>query len=73
LNCWPSRLFDLRSDPWEERNLIASTDPEAVAALARLSRPLATFLERDHDPIYTPLSAQPWDVPVTARSQVWKK
>lgn len=69
----PARLFDLRSDPWEEHNLIASEDPEAVAALARLSQPLATFPIRDNDPIYTPLQTQPWDVPVTAESQVWKK
>ena len=69
----PVQLFDLASDPWEKRNLIASEDPEAVAALARLSEPLATFPERDNDPIYTPLAPQPWDVPVTAESEVWKK
>lgn len=69
----PVQLFDLASDPWEKRNLIASEDPEAVAALARLSQPLATFPERDNDPIYMPLAPQAWDVPVTAESEVWKK
>ncbi len=68
----PVALFDLLDDPWEERNLIESEDPAVVAALAHLSRPIATFPERDNDPIYRPLPPQPWDVPVTARSQVWK-
>jgi hypothetical protein len=30
------------------------------------------FPSRDNDPIYTPLPAQPWDVEITAKSEVWK-
>jgi arylsulfatase A-like enzyme len=66
-------LYDLAEDPGEERNLIASQDPVVAAARARLSAPLAGFPERDRDPIYTPLPPQPWDVKITAESQVWKK
>jgi hypothetical protein len=66
-------LYDLAEDPAEERNLIASADPAAVAARAKLSAPIAQFPARDNDPIYTPLPAQPWDVKISAESQVWKK
>lgn len=69
----PVQLFDLRNDPWEETNLIASLGPEIVAALASLSQPLSQFPARDRDPRYRPLPAQPWDVPITAESQVWKQ
>lgn len=69
----PVRLVDLRDDPWEERNVIASSDPATVAALVSLSRPLSQFPLRDRDPIYHPLPAQPWDVQIGAESQVWKK
>jgi len=31
------------------------------------------FPARDNDPIYTPLPPRPWDVKVTAESQVWKR
>lgn len=44
-----------------------------MAARTRLSAPLAGFPERDQDPIYTPLAPQPWDVKITAESQIWKK
>lgn len=69
----PVMLFDLLNDPWEEKNVIASHDPTAVAALGALSRPLSQFPQRDRDPIYRPLPAQPWDVSIGAESQVWKK
>jgi hypothetical protein len=29
--------------------------------------------EKDNDPLYIPLSPQPWDVEVTVKSQEWKK
>ena len=54
-------------------NLIDSKDPEAIAALERLSAIIPTFPERDNDPIYDPLPPQPWDVPITAESEVWKE
>lgn len=50
-----------------------SPAPAVMAARTRLSAPLAGFPERDQDPIYTPLAPQPWDVKITAESQMWKK
>jgi len=67
------RLVDVLADPEETTNLINSSDPEAQAALARLTPLIATFPERDNDPIYTPLPERAWDVPITAKSQVWKR
>lgn len=67
------RLVDVLADPEETMNLINSSDPEARAALARLKPLIATFPEHDNDPIYTPLPERAWDVPVTAKSQVWKR
>jgi arylsulfatase A-like enzyme len=72
-NRTPEKLFDLESDPWEEHNIIKSTDPEAVAARVFLTRQLSRYPGRDSDPIYRPLPARAWDVPVTAESEVWKQ
>ena len=66
-------LYDLIADPAEENNLIASPDPAAVAARTRLNAVIPGFPARDNDPIYTPLPPRPWDVKVTAESQVWKR
>lgn len=67
------KLVDVIADPAEAINLIDSDDPGAKAALARLMPLIETFPERDNDPIYDRLPAQPWDVPVTAQSEVWKE
>lgn len=72
-NRQPARLIDLRNDPDEKNDLIASDDAEVKAALRKLSKPLEEFPERDNDPIYEPLDAQAWDVKVSAKSEVWKK
>ncbi len=69
----PEKLFDLQADPWEENNLIESKDPAAVKARLFLTRQLSQYPGRDSDPIYRPLPAQPWDVPLTAKSEVWKQ
>lgn len=67
------RLVDVLADPEEKTNLINSSDPEIQAALARLKPLIATFPERDNDPIYTALPEQEWDVPITAKNEVWKE
>ena len=67
------KFFDLENDPWEEHNIIGSTDPVAVAAKTFLTRQLSRYPGRDSDPIYRPLPERAWDVPVTAESEVWKK
>jgi len=69
----PEKLFDVLADPAEANNLISSNDPDAVAALARMSAIIPSFPARDNDPIYTPNPDQPWDVEITAKSEVWKK
>ena len=58
----PARLHDLKTDPAEEVNLIASTEQDAIAARERLVTFLQAFPEQDGRPRYTPTPAQPWDV-----------
>jgi arylsulfatase A-like enzyme len=69
----PVKLVDVLKDPEEKNNLIISENPEALTALGRLSAIIPTFPERDNDPIYDPLPPQPWDVAITAKSEVWKE
>lgn len=57
----PQKLFDLIADPWEEKNLIDSTDPAAVAAKNKLIAVAATFPKQDAGPIYDKNPPQPWD------------
>ena len=68
----PQKLIDLLADPEEQHDLLPAPDVDAGAALARFSAVVAAQPEQDADPHYTPLPAQPWDVPVKAESQVWK-
>lgn len=72
-NKQPEKLVDVLADPVELNNLINSQDPDAKAALARMSALIPGFPSRDNDPIYTPLPDQPWDVEITAKSEVWKQ
>ena len=69
----PEKLVDVLADPDEKTDLRTSTDPDAKAALARMSALISTFPERDNDPIYTPNPPQPWDVEITAKSEEWKQ
>lgn len=57
----PTALYDLLADPWEERDLLGSDDPEAVAALDRLATVADAFPDRDGAPRYRPNPPQPWD------------
>ena len=67
------KLVDVLEDPDERNNLINSSDPEAKAALARMSAVISSFPHRDNDPIYSPNPTQPWDVEITAKNEVWKQ
>lgn len=58
----PSELYDLLADPWEERNLIASNEPDDLAARRKLAAVMAKFPNRDARPRYDPLPPQPWDM-----------
>ena len=54
-------LYDLKTDPGEEQNLITSETPEDVAALHNLKAALATMPQTDSRPHYDPMPPQPWD------------
>lgn len=68
----PAALYDLQQDPAENQNLLHSQDPAIRAALNKFLEIEKTFPPKDNDPIYEPVSPQKWDVPVTAKSQIWK-
>ena len=57
-----AKLYDLQSDPAEERNLIGSSAPEHRAALAKLSAVVEGFPRQDARPRYDPMPPQPWDI-----------
>jgi arylsulfatase A-like enzyme len=56
-----TRLHDLELDPFEEKNLVASTAPEHRAALVKFGKVAAAMPERDGRPRYRPRQALPWD------------
>ncbi len=57
----PEKLFDIKNDPWEEKNLLGSDNPEARAAVTRLMAVIKTMPEKDAAPKYRPNPAQRWD------------
>ena len=57
----PIKLYQISGDQWEERNLIDSNDPDARAALKRLSAIAAEFPAKDGAPIYKKNPPQKWD------------
>lgn len=56
-----THLYDLQADPWEENNLIDSTDPACVAALKKFQAVVDSIPAKDGRPTYTPRPANPWD------------
>ena len=69
----PEKLVDLKTDPDEQTDITGSEDEAALAARHKFEQLIPTWPERDSDPICTPQPPQPWDVPMTAKSMVWKK
>ena len=57
----PTRLFDLKANAAETKNLVDSNVPAAVAALKRLSAVVESFPKTDARPKYDPTPSQPWD------------
>jgi hypothetical protein len=57
----PEKLFDMIADPWEENNLLDSTEPDVVAARKKLEAVAATFPEKDGWPRYNDNPPQEWD------------
>ncbi len=60
-NRQPEKLVNLLQDPWEEKNLLQSQDPEAIQALQRLMGVIETMPEVDAKPRYRPNPPQRWD------------
>jgi len=60
-NRQPEALYDMKADPWETNNLIASPEPEAEAAKQRLWAVIERQPTRDAAPRYRPNPPQPWD------------
>jgi arylsulfatase A-like enzyme len=69
-----TEFYDLWSDPDERINLIDSlTSEDRRRNFDQLHRVIDNFPVRDADLRYIPNPPQPWDVGITAQSQVWKK
>ena len=56
-----SQLYDLRSDPFEENNLIGSTEPEHRAAIRKFQAVVEAMPAKDARPRYVPRKPNPWD------------
>ena len=54
LNTDRDELYDLRSDPGETKNRMASESPEAKAAFAELNRRIRAKMIELRDPIHVP-------------------
>jgi len=55
------RLHDLKADPFEEKNLLASDAPEHKAAIAKFQAVIDTMPKVDARPKYEPRAPNPWD------------
>jgi hypothetical protein len=62
-----SQLYDLRRDPFEESNLIASTRPEHLAAIRKFQEVVDSVPEKDNRPRYKPRRPNPWDKKLAAK------
>lgn len=72
-NRQPDKFIDLHTDPDEQVDITGDESPEARASRQKLEALIPQWPERDNDPIYTPAPPQPWDLPVTVESILWKK
>ncbi len=55
------RLHDLKSDPWEEVNLLDSERAEHKRALQKFQDVVDSLPDKDARPLYEPRAANPWD------------
>jgi arylsulfatase A-like enzyme len=69
----PSKLIDLQTDPEERKDITGDEDEAALASRQKFEALILNWPERDADPICSPQPPQPWDIPVTVKSIVWKK
>jgi arylsulfatase A-like enzyme len=56
-----TKLIDLRRDPDEQDNILASADADAQKARQKLEAAAAAFPEKDAAPKYDPTPSQKWD------------
>jgi arylsulfatase A-like enzyme len=54
-------IFELKTDPAQQNNLIDSKDPKTVAARKELETIAKSFPKKDAAPKYDPTPPQPWD------------
>jgi len=64
-----SQLYDLRSDPFEEKNLIGSTRPEHLAAIGKFQGVVDSMPAKDNRPQYKPRKPNPWDKKLPTKSR----
>ena len=70
----PASFIDLRLDPYEVINLVDSlTNEDRRSSFVRLFEVAKAMPDKDADPRYQPNRDHPWDVKITAESQVWKQ
>jgi arylsulfatase A-like enzyme len=55
------QLYDLKTDPWEQTNLIESQERAHVEAMRRFQKLVDSMPARDARPQYEPRPANPWD------------
>ena len=68
-----SGFYNLERDPYEIDNLIDQLpDEEHRNNFNYLFQVALSFPDRDTDPRYINNSSQPWDVEITAQSEIWK-
>jgi len=56
-----AQLYDLRTDPLEQKNLVGTDDPAAMTAAAKFDRVIANMPAADARPEYRPRKANAWD------------
>ena len=56
------RLHDLNEDPWEQNNLIDSTEEAHKKAIRKFKKVLAWVPDKDARPLYTPRAKNSWDI-----------
>ena len=54
-------LYDLKSDPLEQKNLLSSDKPEHLAALKKFRAIIGSQPKVDGRPLYRPRKANSWD------------
>lgn len=55
------QLYDLKADPFEQKNLINSGQEEHSQVLEKFQRIIADFPQKDARPMYDPRPANPWN------------